>query len=73
VRFNLFLAVAHYASEHCGGFMKSSEGSVSVPLPAELRDFVRQQAEREERSQAQVIRRLVAEAWKQARDTGRAA
>ena len=53
--------------------MKSSEGSVSVPLPAELRDFVRQQAEREERSQAQVIRRLVAEAWKQARDTGRAA
>jgi hypothetical protein len=50
--------------------MKNSEGAVSVPLPAELRDFVRQQAEREERSVAQVIRRLVAEAWRQARDRG---
>jgi hypothetical protein len=50
--------------------MKTSEGSVSVPLPAELREFVRQQAEAEERSQAQVIRRLVAQAWRQARDRG---
>jgi hypothetical protein len=53
--------------------MKSSEGSVSVPLPAELREFVRQQAEREERSQAQVIRRLVAAEWRRARDGERAA
>jgi hypothetical protein len=50
--------------------VQNSEGVVSVPLPAELRDYVRQQAEREERSQAQVIRRLVAEAWRQARDRG---
>jgi hypothetical protein len=35
---------------------------VSVPLPADLRQFVRQVAEREERSQAAVIRRLVAAA-----------
>jgi hypothetical protein len=53
--------------------MKNSEGAVSVPLPAELRDFVRQQAEREERSQAQVIRRLVAEAARRQRDGERAA
>jgi hypothetical protein len=50
--------------------MKNSEGSVSVPLPAELRDFVREQAEREDRSQAAVIRRLVAAAWKAQRDGG---
>ena len=53
--------------------MKNSEGAVSVPLPAELRDFVRQQAEREERSVAQVIRRLVAAAWKAERDGGKQA
>jgi hypothetical protein len=50
--------------------MKTSESSVSVPLPAELRNFVREQAEREERSQAAVIRRLVAQAWKAQRDGG---
>ena len=35
---------------------------VSVPLPAELREFVERQAEREDRSVASVIRRLVAAA-----------
>ena len=35
---------------------------VSGPLPAELREFVERQAEREDRSVASVIRRLVAEA-----------
>jgi hypothetical protein len=49
--------------------MKNAE-TVSVPLPVELRDFVREQAEREDRSQAAVIRRLVAAAWRQARDRG---
>jgi hypothetical protein len=40
---------------------------VSVPLPAELRAFVARVAEREERSQASVIRRLVAEAARRER------
>ena len=53
--------------------MKNSEGAVSVPLPAELRDFVREEAERELTSQAQVVRRLVAQAWKAARDGKQAA
>jgi hypothetical protein len=35
---------------------------VSVPLPADLHAYVRRQAEREDRSVASVIRRLVAEA-----------
>ena len=35
---------------------------VSVPLPDDLRAYVRRQAEREDRSVASVIRRLVAEA-----------
>jgi hypothetical protein len=42
--------------------MSSHLEQVSVPLPAELRQFVRSVAEREERSQAAVIRRLVAAA-----------
>jgi hypothetical protein len=50
--------------------MKNSESSVSVPLPAELRDFVREEAERELTSQAQVVRKLVAQAWKARRDRG---
>jgi hypothetical protein len=41
--------------------MKNRE-QVSVPLPAELRDYVERQAEAEDRSLASVIRRLVAEA-----------
>jgi hypothetical protein len=53
--------------------MKNSEGAVSVPLPAELREWLRQRAERELTSQAQIVRRLVAEAWRQARDGERAA
>jgi hypothetical protein len=52
--------------------MKNGE-TVSVPLPPELRDFVREQAEREDRSQAAVIRRLIAVAWKQSRESGKAA
>jgi hypothetical protein len=35
---------------------------VSVPLPAELRAFVEREAERQDRSVASVIRRLVASA-----------
>ena len=35
---------------------------VSVPLPPELRAFVAREAQWEDRSQASVIRRLVAEA-----------
>jgi hypothetical protein len=35
---------------------------VSVPLPPPLREFVRQRAAQEERSMAQVVRRLIAEA-----------
>jgi hypothetical protein len=46
---------------------------MSVPLPADLRQFVRQRAEEEERSMAAVIRRLVAEAARQSREGGRAA
>jgi hypothetical protein len=34
---------------------------VSVPLPPELREFVRRRAEEEERSVAQIIRRLIAD------------
>jgi hypothetical protein len=50
--------------------MKASESSVSVPLPASLREYVREQARLEERSQAAVIRRLVAEAARRQRDGG---
>jgi hypothetical protein len=45
----------------------SNREQISVPLPADLRQFVRERAEREERSQAAVIRRLVAEAARQSR------
>jgi hypothetical protein len=55
--------------------MKTSEpGSVSVPgLPREIRDWLRQRAEEELTSQAQIVRKLVAEAWRQSRDGERAA
>jgi len=39
---------------------------VSVPLPAELREFVEKQAKTEDRSVAGVIRRLVADAARRA-------
>jgi hypothetical protein len=42
--------------------MASNREQVTVPLPPELRAFVAREAEREDRSQASVIRRLVAEA-----------
>jgi hypothetical protein len=49
----------------------SDQGSVSVPgLPREIREWIRQEAERELTSQAAVIRRLVAAAWKAQRDGG---
>jgi hypothetical protein len=48
----------------------NSEGSVSVPLPAELRAWLRQRAEEELTSQAQIVRRLLARAWREARDNG---
>jgi hypothetical protein len=44
-----------------GGSVRKAE-QVSVPLPDDLRAYVRRQAEREDRSVASVIRRLVAEA-----------
>ena len=40
---------------------------LSVPLPREQRDFVAREAEREDRPQASVIRRLVAEAARRER------
>ena len=40
----------------------SNREQVSVPLPAELREFVARQAALEDRSVASVIRRLVADA-----------
>jgi hypothetical protein len=46
---------------------------ISVPLPPELRNFVRERAQQEERSVAAVIRRLVADAARQSREDGRAA
>jgi hypothetical protein len=49
-----------------------NEGCVSVQLPAELREWLRQRAEEELTSQAQIVRRLVALAWRQARDAERA-
>jgi hypothetical protein len=42
--------------------MSNNLEQVSVPLPAELREFVARVAEAEDRSQASVIRRLVADA-----------
>jgi hypothetical protein len=39
-------------------------------LPAELREFVRQQAQREQRSVAQVVRRLIAAEAARQRDGG---
>jgi hypothetical protein len=45
-----------------GIFMAGHFEQISVPLPPELRAFVVREAQREDRSQASVIRRLVAEA-----------
>jgi hypothetical protein len=44
--------------------MRNQE-QISVPLPAELREFVQRVAERELVSQAAVVRRLVADAARQ--------
>jgi hypothetical protein len=44
----------------------SNREQVSVPLPAELRSYVREQARREYVSEAAIIRRLVAEAARNA-------
>jgi hypothetical protein len=41
---------------------------ISVPLPAELREFVKRAAEREDRSVAGQIRHLVAEAARREAD-----
>jgi hypothetical protein len=43
----------------------SNREQVSVPLPAELRAWVRERAQIEDRSEAWVIRRCVAEARRQ--------
>jgi hypothetical protein len=50
--------------------MKNAEGCVSVPLPAELRAWLRERAEEELTSQAQMVRQLIARAWKAQRDGG---
>ena len=42
--------------------MSKRDQQVSVPLPDDLRAYVRRQAEQQDRSVASVIRRLVAEA-----------
>ena len=42
--------------------MAKRDQQVSVPLPDDLRAYVRRQAEQQDRSQAWVIRKLVAEA-----------
>jgi hypothetical protein len=46
--------------------MSNNRDQISVPLPAALRAYVQRVAEREVTSQAAVIRRLVAEAARQA-------
>jgi hypothetical protein len=56
-----------------GEFSMSNLEQVTVPLPPQLREFVRSVAEREERSQAAVIRRLVADAARKAEQPQRAA
>jgi hypothetical protein len=43
---------------------------ISVPLDEEQAAFVQQRADAEERSKAQIIRRLVAEAARRQRDGG---
>jgi hypothetical protein len=48
--------------------MKNNEGSLSVALPADLRAWLRQRAEEELTSQSQLVRRLVAEAARRARE-----
>jgi hypothetical protein len=46
----------------------SKREQVSVPLSAELREFVERAAERDDQSNAAVIRRLVAEAARRERE-----
>jgi hypothetical protein len=54
--------------------MSDNSGQISVPgLPLEIREWLRQRAEEELTSRAQIVRKLVAEAWRQARDGERAA
>jgi hypothetical protein len=54
--------------------MSDNSGQLSVPgLPREIREWLRERAEAELTSQAQIVRALVAQAWRQARDSGRAA
>ena len=48
-------------------------GQISVPLDPKQREFIEQQAEREDRSVANVIRRLVEAARAQAAPSERAA
>ena len=48
----------------------SNREQVSVPLSAELRQFVERAAEREDRSVASVVRRLIAEAARNAAAQG---
>jgi hypothetical protein len=50
--------------------MKARENSLSVPMPEALLAYVRKQALLEERSQAAIVRRLVAEAAKRQQRAG---
>jgi hypothetical protein len=51
--------------------MAENSGQISVPgLPSEIREWLRRRAEEEMTSRAQIVRKLVAEAWRQARDRG---
>jgi Arc/MetJ-type ribon-helix-helix transcriptional regulator len=45
--------------------MSNHREQISVPLPPELREFVREQARREYTSEAAVVRRAVAAAARQ--------
>jgi hypothetical protein len=48
-----------------------NDGCVSVPgLPREIREWLRERAQEELTSQAQIVRRLIAAAWRQSRDSG---
>jgi hypothetical protein len=50
------------------GVCMTNREQISVPLPAELREFVKRAAEREDRSVAGQIRHLVAEAARREAD-----
>jgi hypothetical protein len=51
--------------------MSDNSGQISVPgLPREIHEWLREQAEAELTSRAQVVRRLIVAEWRRARDRG---